>query len=81
MAITAKTWKMVWAMVLSDESRKNSDIILISKLGQTIRINLKWIRNTAKVTQWVILTKLKEDTDMIVWASIVKEWDIENEES
>ena len=28
MAITAKTWKMVWAMVLSDESRKNSDIIL-----------------------------------------------------
>lgn len=81
MAITAKTWKMVWAMVLSDESRKNSDIILISKLGQTIRINLKWIRNTAKVTQWVILTKLKEDADMIVWASIVKEWDIENEES
>ena len=81
MAITAKTWKMVWAMVLSDESRKNSDIILISKLGQTIRINLKWSRNTAKVTQSVILTKLKEDADMIVWASIVKEWDIENEES
>ncbi|RKW21512.1 DNA gyrase subunit A [Candidatus Gracilibacteria bacterium] len=81
MAITAKTGKMVGAMVLSDESRKNSDIILISKLGQTIRINLKGIRNTAKVTQGVILTKLKEDTDMIVGASIVKEGDIENEES
>ncbi|MBB1565113.1 hypothetical protein HG430_003670 [Candidatus Gracilibacteria bacterium] len=81
MAITAKTGKMVGAMVLSDESRKNSDIILISKLGQTIRINLKGIRNTAKVTQGVILTKLKEDADMIVGASIVKEGDIENEES
>lgn len=77
MAITEKTWKMVSATILSDEDRKNSDIILISKLGQTIRINLKWIRNTAKVTQWVILTKLKEENDQIVWSSIVKEWEIE----
>lgn len=75
MAITAKTWKMIWASILSEEDRENSDIILISKLWQTIRINLKWIRNTSKVTQWVILTKLKEETDQIVWASIVKEWE------
>lgn len=77
MAITAKTWKMVWATILKEEDRQNSDIILISKLWQTIRLSLKWIRNTAKVTQWVILTKLKDENDMIVWASIVKEWEIE----
>lgn len=76
MAITPKTWKMVWVSILSEEDRKTSDVILISKLGQTIRINLNWIRNTSKVTQWVILTKLKEESDQIVWASIVKEWEI-----
>lgn len=80
MAITPKTWKMIWASVLSEEDRKTSDIILISKLGQTIRINLNWIRNTSKVTQWVILTKLKEESDQIVWASIVKEWESEETE-
>lgn len=81
MAITPKTWKMIWVSILSEEDRKTSDIILISKLGQTIRINLNWIRNTSKVTQWVILTKLKEESDQIVWASIVKEWEWEiNEE-
>ena len=79
MAITNKTWKMVWATILSEEDRENSDVILISKLWQTIRVNLKWIRNTSKVTQWVILTKLKEDWDQIVWASIVKESEIEEE--
>lgn len=79
MAITKKTWKMVWATILSEEDRESSDVILISKLWQTIRVNLKWIRNTSKVTQWVILTKLKEDWDQIVWASIVKESEIEEE--
>ena len=79
MAITSKTWKMVWASILSEEDRESSDVILISKLWQTIRVNLKWIRNTSKVTQWVILTKLKEDWDQIVWASIVKESEIEEE--
>ena len=79
MAITNKTWKMVWATILSEEDRESSDVILISKLWQTIRVNLKWIRNTSKVTQWVILTKLKEDWDQIVWASIVKESEIEEE--
>lgn len=81
MAITPKTWKMIWASVLSEEDRETSDIILISKAGQTIRINLKWIRNTAKVTQWVILTKLKDESDKLVWASIVKEWEIEETKS
>jgi DNA gyrase subunit A len=31
------------------------------------------MRMTSRVTQWVILTKLKDKTDMIVRASIIRE--------
>jgi DNA gyrase subunit A len=50
-------------------------VILISKSGQTIRINLKGVRITSRVTQWVILTKLKNKSDMIVRASVIREWE------
>jgi DNA gyrase subunit A len=61
--------------MLSEEDRKTSDIILISKHWQTIRMSFKWIRKTSRVTQWVILTKLKKSWDLIVRASIVKEYE------
>jgi hypothetical protein len=51
MAMTAKTGKLISATMLSDEDRKSTDVILISKSGQTIRINLKDIRKTSRVTQ------------------------------
>ncbi len=73
MAVTEKTGHLVSAKMLSDEDRKNSQVILISKAGQTIRLPLKWIRKTSRVTQWVILTKLKNASDEIVRASIVRE--------
>ncbi len=73
MAVTKKTGHLVSAKMLSDEDRKNSQVILISKAGQTIRLPLKWIRKTSRVTQWVILTKLKNASDEIVRASIVRE--------
>lgn len=73
MAVTPKTGKLVSAKILTEEERKEADVILISKAGQTIRINLKWVRKTSRVTQWVILTKLKNKTDMIVRASIVRD--------
>ncbi len=79
MAVTEKTGKLVSANMLSEEDRKTSDIILISKWGQTIRMSLRWIRKTSRVTQWVILTKLKQDWDMIVRASIVREWEEEED--
>ena len=44
----------------------------MSKSGQTIRLPLKWIRVTSRVTQWVILTKIREDDDIIVRASLMK---------
>jgi len=73
MAVTDKTWKLVSAKMLSETDRKESQVILISKWWQTIRIPLKWIRKTSRVTQWVILTKLKKSWDKIVRASIVRE--------
>jgi len=73
MAVTPKTGKLISANMLSEEDRKTSEIILISKWGQTIRMTLKWIRKTSRVTQWVILTKLKQAWDKVVRASIVRE--------
>jgi DNA gyrase subunit A len=79
MAVTPKTWKLVSASMLSEDDRKESDIILVSKWGQTIRVSLKWIRTTSRVTQWVILTKLKSKDDLISNASVVREWEEEEE--
>lgn len=73
MAVTAKTGKLVSAKILTETDRKESDILLISKAGQTIRLNLKGVRKTSRVTQWVILTKLKDKKDEIVRASIIRE--------
>jgi len=79
MAITEKTWKLVSAKILTEEDKKAADIILISKWGQTIRMNLKWIRKTSRVTQGVILTKLKKENDIVVRASMIREWEEEEE--
>jgi len=68
MAVTPKTGKLVSAKILTAADRENSDILLISKAGQTIRLNLKGVRKTSRVTQWVILTKLKDKSDEIVRA-------------
>jgi len=73
MAVTDKTWKLVSAKMISEKDRQSSQVILISKAGQTIRLPLKWIRKTSRVTQGVILTKLKDENDKIVRASIVRE--------
>ncbi|MDD5770180.1 MAG: DNA gyrase subunit A [Candidatus Gracilibacteria bacterium] len=79
MNITAKTGKLVGAMTLNDEDRLNNDVLLMSKSGQTIRLPLKGIRATSRVTQGVILTKIRGEDDMIVRASLMKA--IEEEEN
>ncbi len=73
MAVTAKTGNLVSAKMLSEADRKDADVILISKGGQTIRLPLKWIRKTSRVTQGVILTKVKAAGDKVVRASIVRD--------
>lgn len=72
MAVTPKTGKVVGAMMLSEEDRLDTDLLLMSKWGQTIRLPLKWIRVTSRVTQWVILTKIRGEDDEIVRASLMK---------
>lgn len=71
MAVTAKTWKVIWAMILNEEDKTDCDLLLMSKSGQTIRLPLKWIRVTSRVTQWVILTKIRGEDDVIVRASLM----------
>lgn len=71
MAVTAKTWKVIWAMILNELDKAECDLLLMSKSGQTIRLPLKWIRVTSRVTQWVILTKIRWEDDVIVRASLM----------
>lgn len=40
-AITKKTGNIIGASMLSDEDRKEADIVLISRGGQTVRMPLK----------------------------------------
>lgn len=72
MAVTAKTGNVVWAMMLNEGDRSDTDLLLMSKWGQTIRLPLKGIRITSRVTQWVILTKIRGEDDEIVRASLMK---------
>ena len=78
MAVTKKTGKLVSAKMISEADRKECDILLISKWGQTIRVNLKWMRKTSRVTQWIILTKVKWANDKIVRASVIREGEEED---
>ena len=79
MVINEKTWKLVSAKILSEQDKKELEVILISKWGQTIRMTLSGIRKTSRVTQWVILTKLKQKNDIVVRASLIRQWEEEEE--
>lgn len=79
MNVTTKTWKVISAMTLKEEDLLDTDLLLMSKWWQTIRLPLKWIRVTSRVTQWVILTKIRWGEDEIVSASLMK-WVEEEDE-
>ncbi len=73
-AITNKTWDIVWVNLLTKEDRNDAEVLLISKSGQTIRIKIDTIRITSRVTQWVILTKIKWAWDILVSSTIIRKW-------
>jgi DNA gyrase subunit A len=77
-AITKKTGNVVGSSLLSDEDYKEGEVLLISRSGQTIRLTLKTVRITSRVTQGVILTKLAKG-DAIVSATVMKKG-VEEEE-
>lgn len=79
MAITPKTGKLMWVITLTKEDLQDSSILLISKEWQTIRLPLNTIRITSRVTQWVILSKLKDKTDLVVSVSLMKTGESEEE--
>jgi len=58
--VTAKTGKVVGAKVL--QPNMNADLLLISKRGQTIRMDVKSIPTRGRNTQGVILMRVKNDS-------------------
>ncbi|MFC1749897.1 DNA gyrase subunit A [Pseudomonadota bacterium] len=57
--ITPKTGKIVGAMIIQDDTE--GDIIMVSKSGQIIRMNLKDIPSQGRATQGVYLMRLKSN--------------------
>ena len=72
MAVTPKTGPVIGGAMLTKEDRDSADLMLISKDGQTIRLAVKSIRETGRVAQGVILTKLADKKDRVVSFSVVK---------
>ncbi|EKD66839.1 MAG: hypothetical protein ACD_49C00008G0003 [uncultured bacterium (gcode 4)] len=70
-AMTAKTGDIIWVNLLTQEKKDNWEVMLISKSGQTIRLALKTLRITSRVTQWVILTKIKWKSDVLTSATVM----------
>lgn len=80
MNVTPKTGKLISATVLSEDELKESSVLLMSKDWQTIKLALSSVRVTWRVTQWVILTKIKWEDDILVSASVVKcNWENDEE--
>ncbi|NDK08968.1 DNA gyrase subunit A, partial [Candidatus Gracilibacteria bacterium] len=81
MNVTPKTGKLISATVLSEEELKESSVLLMSKDGQTIKLALSSVRVTGRVTQGVILTKIKGEDDILVSASVVRSSGEDEEEA
>ncbi|MFA5917237.1 MAG: DNA gyrase subunit A [Candidatus Gracilibacteria bacterium] len=80
MNVTTKTGRLISAAVLSQEELKESSVLLMSKDGQTIKLALSSVRVTGRVTQGVILTKIKGNDDILVSAKVVRSTGDEEEE-
>lgn len=62
-SITAKTGDIIGVQLINETVRKEGEVILISRSGQTVRVPLGTVRVTSRVTQGVILAKLKDKND------------------
>ncbi len=67
--VTAKTGKVVGAKVMHD--KLDGDLMMISKMGQVIRLNLKDIPSQGRDTQGVYLMRLPTD-DKIASVSLIQ---------
>jgi DNA gyrase subunit A len=67
--VTPKTGKIIGAKCF--EGKDSADIIMISKNGQTIRLNLKDIPSQGRATQGVWLMRM-DKTDRVASVSLIK---------
>lgn len=77
--MTAKTGDVIGVSILTEESRKDGEVMLISKTGQTVRVPLNGVRTTSRVTQGIILAKLKDKKDSFTTATVMKKGEDEEE--
>jgi len=68
--ISAKTGKIVGAKIIEENS--NQDLIIISKMGQVIRLPLKAIPKQGRTTQGVYLMRMNSK-DFVASTSIIEE--------
>lgn len=71
-AVTGKTGDIIGVALLSEEIRKEGEVMLISRDGQTVRVPLSGVRVTSRVTQGIILAKLKDKKDAFTGMAIMK---------
>jgi len=64
--VSNKTGKVVRGMVINKEKGKDSDVLVISKKGQVIRLPFKSISELGRDTQGVRLMRFKQTGDMVV---------------
>lgn len=79
-AVTPKTGDIIYVSLLTEELKKEASVILMSRDGQTVRVPLSTVRTTSRVTQWVILAKLKNPKDSFISVVVVTTADQEDEE-
>lgn len=77
--MTAKTGDVIGVSILTEDSRKDGEVMLISKTGQTVRVPLNGVRTTSRVTQGIILAKLKDKKDSFTTATVMKKGEEEEE--
>jgi DNA gyrase subunit A len=70
-SMTEKAGDIIGVHLVTEEVRKEGEVILISKSGQTVRVPLGTIRVTSRVTQGVILAKLKDKKDAFLGMTIM----------
>lgn len=77
--MTAKTGDIIGVSILTEEARKDGEVMLISKTGQTVRVPLNGVRTTSRVTQGIILAKVKDKKDSFTTATVMKKGEEEEE--
>lgn len=80
-SMTAKTGDIIGVQLLTDTVKKEGEVILISRMGQTVRVPLATVRVTSRVTQGVILAKVKAAKDAFTSMTVVPKAEDDVEEA